>query len=95
MPYDANLAQRLREILVKQSELLDEKKMFGGVGYLLHGNMACGVYKDDLIIRVGTDQHEATLKGNHYWTRIEADFHGFLSFFSKIIRGFPCHPGPN
>lgn len=65
MPYDRNLAERLRKILEKQSELLDEKKMFGGIGYLLHGNMACGVYKDDLIVRVGADQHEAVLKEAH------------------------------
>jgi len=64
MPYDENLAQRLREIFIKQPDI-DEKKMFGGVGFLLHGNMACGVYKDDLIVRVGADQHEAALKRAH------------------------------
>jgi len=43
----------------------DEKKMFGGVGYLLNGNMACGVNKKDLIIRVGPDTYEFNLNEPH------------------------------
>jgi hypothetical protein len=40
---------------------LEEKKMFGGIGFLVQGNMACGVHRDDLIIRVGSDRYpEAT-----------------------------------
>ena len=36
--------------------------MFGGVGYLLHGNMACGVHKESLIVRVGPDNYEDALR---------------------------------
>ena len=36
--------------------------MFGGVGFLLHGNLACGVYKEDLIVRVDPANHEKLLK---------------------------------
>ena len=44
---------------------------------------------------IETDRYENmlltyTLKENHYWIRIEADFHGFLLFFPKIIRDIPC-----
>jgi len=39
--------------------------MFGGVGYLLHGNMACGVLDDALIVRVGLEAYEAVLKRPH------------------------------
>ena len=52
MAYDEGLAQRIREVLGEQPGLI-EKKMFGGVGFMVHGNMACGVHKDALIVRVG------------------------------------------
>lgn len=42
-----------------------EKKMFGGVGFLLNGNMACGVHKDNLIVRVDPEKHSALLKKAH------------------------------
>ena len=42
-----------------------EKKMFGGIGFLVHGNMACGVYKEDMIVRVGLDNYEKFLKKKH------------------------------
>ena len=42
-----------------------EKKMFGGVGFLLNGNMACGVHKDNLIVRVDPEKHGALLKKAH------------------------------
>lgn len=64
MSYDLLLAQRIREHM----ELLpgfSEKKMFGGVGFLLHGNMACGVSKNDLILRVGIDEFDELVKLPH------------------------------
>lgn len=51
MAYDLGLAKRIRTELVGLPFV--EKKMFGGVGFLLNGNMACGVNKDSLIVRVG------------------------------------------
>ena len=56
MAYDEGLAQRVREIMFDEAGLV-EKKMFGGVGFMLDGNMACGVNKDDLIVRVGPEQY--------------------------------------
>jgi hypothetical protein len=41
MPYDKALADRVRKILGRRSSLI-EKEMFGGIGFLIHGNMACG-----------------------------------------------------
>ena len=52
MAYDQGLAQRLRERLVDQPGL-EEKKMFGGLSFLVKGNLACGVIGEDLIVRVG------------------------------------------
>jgi hypothetical protein len=44
---------------------LEEKKIFGGVGFLLHGNMACGVHKNDLIVRVGMAYYDQALARPH------------------------------
>jgi hypothetical protein len=60
MAYDETLARRLRQ-LVKRRKGFQEKKMFGGVGFLLHGNMCVGVWKEFLIARVGQDQYESAL----------------------------------
>ena len=61
MAYDEKLAARVREIL-RGRKKLTERKMFGGVGYMLGGNLCCGVLKDELIVRVGPDASEAALK---------------------------------
>nr|TFG53129.1 MAG: RNA methyltransferase [Hyphomicrobiales bacterium] len=52
MPYDPGLAERLGAVVSRKSGMV-EKKMFGGIGWMLNGNMCVGVYKDFLIIRVG------------------------------------------
>ena len=64
MAYDEGLAQRVGESLAGHPALV-EKKMFGGVGYLLRGNMACGVNGEDLIVRVGPEGYEAALAQPH------------------------------
>jgi TfoX/Sxy family transcriptional regulator of competence genes len=62
--YNEGLAQRVREVLGDQPGLV-EKKMFGGVGFLVQGNMACGVNKEDLIVRVGPERYEGALAEAH------------------------------
>jgi len=64
MVYDEGLAQRVRE-LISDHPGYKEKKMFGGIGFLIHGNMACGVIRDDLIIRVGADNYTESLLKPH------------------------------
>ena len=64
MPCDENLALRVTAALGDLPGLT-EKKMFGGVGYLLNGNMACGIYKEYLIVRVGPDAHQDALAKPH------------------------------
>jgi hypothetical protein len=64
MAYDEGLAQRIRETLGDRRGLV-EKKMFGGVGFMLHGNMACGVNKEDLIVRVGPEKYETAVVRPH------------------------------
>jgi hypothetical protein len=57
MPYSKSLATRIRQTLA-QRKGIDEKNMFGGVAFLLHGNMLIGVWKDSLIVRLGPEQGE-------------------------------------
>lgn len=64
MAYDEGLAQRIREIL-EEKPGYDEKKMFGGVCFLLHGNMACGIMDYDIIVRVGPENYEKSLNLPH------------------------------
>ncbi len=64
MPYDTGLAQRIREILEEEPEF-DEKKMFGGICFLLFGNMVCGIIRDNLIVRVGAANYNEALKMPH------------------------------
>ena len=63
MAYNLKLAERIRTELEKIPFV--EKKMFGGVGFLIHGNMAVGVYKEDMIVRVDPAKHEKLIKKQH------------------------------
>ena len=61
MAYDEGLAQRVRVVLEGKSGL-EEKKMFGGVCFILSGNMACGILNERLIVRIGPEKYENALK---------------------------------
>jgi hypothetical protein len=50
MPYNERLANRIRTELGHYPGLV-EKKMFGGVAFLVHGNMSCGVHGDDIVVK--------------------------------------------
>ncbi|MDJ0782770.1 MAG: TfoX/Sxy family protein [Desulfosarcinaceae bacterium] len=64
MPYDDSVQMRINAVLRQWSDVV-EKKMFGGVCCLLHGNMVCGVYKEFLILRLGVDQAADALTQPH------------------------------
>ena len=63
MAYNEKLTERIRAEL--KGTPFVEKKMFGGVGFLVHGNMACGVHKQGMIVRVDPNKHAALLKKPH------------------------------
>ena len=63
MAYNLKLAERIRSQLTAIPFI--EKKLFGGVGFLIHGNMACGVHKEDMIVRVDPEKHNTLLKKSH------------------------------
>jgi TfoX/Sxy family transcriptional regulator of competence genes len=56
MAYDEGLAARVRELLGGEPGVA-ERKMFGGLAFLLNGNMACGVSGDDLMVRGDPASH--------------------------------------
>jgi TfoX/Sxy family transcriptional regulator of competence genes len=65
MAYDEDLADRIRE-LVNDHGPADEKKMFGGLAFLLGGHMAvCASGQGGLMVRVGADDHAALQDGEH------------------------------
>jgi TfoX/Sxy family transcriptional regulator of competence genes len=64
MPFDESLAARIRDALARKKNI-EEKKMFGGIGYLLNGNMLVGVWKTSLIVRLGPDAYDDALLEPH------------------------------
>ena len=64
MAYDAGLVERVRGVLSGQSALT-ERKMFGGVAFMVRGNMACGVLEDGVIVRVGPERYEEAVMEPH------------------------------
>jgi TfoX/Sxy family transcriptional regulator of competence genes len=64
MAFDENLAARIRPALARKKGV-QEKKMFGGIGFLLNGNMLVGVWKDSLIVRLGPEEGDDALKEPH------------------------------
>jgi TfoX/Sxy family transcriptional regulator of competence genes len=60
MAFSETLAQRVRDVLYPLTAA-EEKKMFGGVAFMVSGNMAVGVIRDDLIARVGLENYQAAL----------------------------------
>lgn len=60
MAFDETLAERIRQALCRRKGI-EEKKMFGGIGFLLNGNMCIGVWKDSLIVRLDKEEAEEAL----------------------------------
>ena len=64
MAYDEGLAALVREVLGERAAV-EEKRMFGGLCFLVDGNMCCGIVGDTLMVRVGPDGHEDALRRPH------------------------------
>ena len=64
MPYDEPLAERVQALIGKHRGAT-EKRMFGGLAFMLQGNMCCGVMKDRIMLRLGPEGVEAALKEPH------------------------------
>lgn len=83
MPYDEGLAERIREILAEENGIT-EKKMFGGLAFLLYGNMCCGITGDDLMLRLGAYEAKQA---------IELSTARDMNFTGKPLKGF-VYVGP-
>lgn len=61
MAFDETLAQRVRSLLIGRSGY-EERRMFGGIAFMLDGRMCCGVLKDELVARVSAADYADALK---------------------------------
>lgn len=86
MAYHEHLAERIRDLLADQPDL-DEKKMFGGIAFLLNGNMAVGVSGNDLMVRIGPDNHEEALSqpGVEEFSKTGRPMKGWILATSGIV----------
>ena len=75
MAYDETLADRLREVYAQRvpPEHMSERKMFGGICFMVHGHMSCGVVDRTLMARVGPEAYVEALAQPH---AREMDFTG-------------------
>jgi TfoX/Sxy family transcriptional regulator of competence genes len=64
MTFSESLAERIRQALARRKSV-EEKKMFGGIGFPLNSNMVVGVWKESLIVRLGPDAYEDALLESH------------------------------
>jgi TfoX/Sxy family transcriptional regulator of competence genes len=78
MAYNERLAERIRGYF-KRRKGVEEKRMFGGLCFMLNGHMCCGIEKDRLMVRVMSDRYETLLSKPHAH---EMDFTG------KPLKGF-------
>lgn len=72
MAYDEGLAERIREILQDRHDV-EEKKMFGGLCFMVSGHMCCGIVKETLMLRVGPENYQQCLARKY---ASEMDFTG-------------------
>ncbi len=64
MAYNEAVAERIRKLLARRKGLA-ERKMFGGIAFMLNGNMCCGVVDDRIVLRLGKDGSNTALKEPH------------------------------
>ena len=85
MAFDEKLAERVRAVLDAEPRV-EEKKMFGGLCFMVRGHMSVGIVDDELMVRVGGDAYDEALKKPH---AREMDFTG------KPLRGmvYVAKPG--
>lgn len=78
MPYDEGLAERIRGI-VEDDPRIQEKKMFGGLAFLVDGSMSVGIIRDELMVRVGPEAYQEALSRPHARP---------MNFTGRPMRGF-------
>ena len=79
MVYSEELAQRIRKNLSPFKKHVEEKKMMGGLTFMLHGKMCCGVVKNDMMVRIGPEGYAEALGQPHARA---------MDFTGRPLRGF-------
>jgi TfoX/Sxy family transcriptional regulator of competence genes len=64
MAYDEGLAERIRGVLDEQPGV-SERRMFGGIAFLVEGHMSVGIVQDKLMVRVGPESYDRVLRERH------------------------------
>lgn len=64
MAYDEALAARIRRLLGRRADVT-ERRMFGGVAFMVRGHLCCGIVGRDLVVRVGREAYPAALARRH------------------------------
>ena len=80
MSYDPTAAERVRRLLSGRDDVV-EKKMVGGLSFLVNGNMCCGITGTALMIRVGAADREQVLREAHVRP---------MQFAGRALSGFIC-----
>ncbi|NOT27183.1 MAG: TfoX/Sxy family protein [Acidobacteria bacterium] len=78
MAYDEQLANRIRGAFGTRQDVT-ERRMFGGLTFLVHGRMCCGIVGNDLMVRIPGDEFEAVLRRRHVRP---------MDFTGKPLKGF-------
>lgn len=78
MPYSQELLERIREVLADRKNVV-EKKMFGGVAFMVSGRMACGPHGERLIVRIGNEAAEKHIGSPHVRP---------MDFTGRVLRSF-------
>jgi len=78
MPYSEELAERIRE-LIGGRDGVGERRMFGGIAWMVNGHMACGTLGEDLMVRLSHEDAERALAEPHV---------GPMDFTGRPMRGF-------
>jgi TfoX/Sxy family transcriptional regulator of competence genes len=84
MAYDAKLADRIRRVLAERTDV-SERKMFGGLCFMVGEHMSVGIVGSDLMVRVGPDQWETCLAKPHATV---------MDFTGRPMKGFVYVDGP-
>jgi TfoX/Sxy family transcriptional regulator of competence genes len=80
LSYDLEAAERVRRLLSGRSDVV-EKKMVGGLSFLVNGNMCCGVTGAALMVRVGAESRDQSLREPHVRPML---------FAGRALSGFVC-----
>jgi TfoX/Sxy family transcriptional regulator of competence genes len=79
MPYNEKLAHRTRELIVLTHKKVEEKKMFGGLCFMVNDKMCIGVEQERLMLRIGPEKYEKAM---------EKEGCTPMDFTGKVMKGY-------